>query len=98
MCRVQILIHNTKIIGIISNIGSAHVERLGTIENIAIAKCEIASNLKEQGLFIGVDSIKIKENLHYNGKKIYTTLNDVKNIEISIEYELPADYTLLYII
>ena len=28
-------------VAIISNIGSAHVERLGTLENIAIAKCEI---------------------------------------------------------
>lgn len=72
-------------IGIISNIGSAHVERLGTLENIAIAKCEIAKNLKKDGLFIGVDSPKIKNHLQYEGKKIYVNLDDVKNIEISID-------------
>lgn len=70
--------------GIISNIGSAHVERLGTLKNIAIAKCEIAKNLKKDGIFIGVDCPQIKENLKYDGKKIYTTLDDVKNIKIDI--------------
>ena len=71
-------------IGIISNIGSAHVERLGTLKNIAIAKCEIAKNLKKEGLFIGVNSEKIKDNLSYEGKKIYTDLKDTKNVQISI--------------
>ncbi|MBR2068492.1 MAG: UDP-N-acetylmuramoyl-tripeptide--D-alanyl-D-alanine ligase [Candidatus Gastranaerophilales bacterium] len=72
-------------VGIISNIGSAHVERLGTIENIAHAKCEIASNLKPDGLFIGVNSSKIKNNLKYEGKKIFTDIKDVTNIEISVD-------------
>lgn len=72
-------------IGIISNIGSAHVERLGTLKNIAIAKCEIASNLKKDGLFIGVESNSLKENLNYEGKKILTSLNDAKNVQISID-------------
>jgi len=71
--------------GIISNIGSAHVERLGTIENIARAKCEIVSNLKPDGVFIGVDCERIKNNINFAGKKIYTKLSDVKNIEISVE-------------
>ena len=71
-------------IGIISNVGSAHVERLGTLKNIAIAKCEIASNLKKDGTFIGVDCPQIKENLRFDGEKIYTNLNDSKNIQISI--------------
>lgn len=73
-------------IGIISNIGSAHVERLGNVKNIAVAKCEIASNLKKEGLFIGVDSSKIKNNLKYQGQKIFTNLKDAKDIEISIDY------------
>ena len=92
--------------GIISNIGSAHVERLGTIENIARAKCEIAANLKQTGTFIGVDSDKIKNNLNFEGKKIYTTLKDVDDIQISIdltkfkyqgaEYEItqPGEYNI----
>ncbi|MBQ7287499.1 MAG: UDP-N-acetylmuramoyl-tripeptide--D-alanyl-D-alanine ligase [Candidatus Gastranaerophilales bacterium] len=72
-------------IGIISNIGSAHVERLGTLKNIAIAKCEIAKNLKKDGLFIGVDGESVKENLCYEGKKIFTNLTDAKSIDISID-------------
>ncbi len=72
-------------IGIISNVGSAHVERLGTLKNIAIAKCEIAKNLKKDGLFIGVDCPQIKENLEYSGKKIYTNIADAKNIDIAID-------------
>ena len=72
-------------IGIISNIGSAHVERLGTLKNIAIAKCEIAKNLKKDGVFIGVDCPQIKENLSFEGKKIYTSKDDATNIDISID-------------
>ena len=72
-------------IGIISNIGSAHVERLGTLKNIAIAKCEIVKNLKKEGLFIGVDCPQIKENLSYDGRKIFTSLNDVSDIEMTKE-------------
>lgn len=71
--------------GIISNIGSAHVERLGTVENIAIAKCEIVKNLKKDGLFIGVDCPQIKNHLKYDGKKIYTSLKDAEIVKISKE-------------
>ena len=75
-------------IGIISNIGSAHVERLGTLKNIAIAKCEIAENLKtkvQNGLFIGTKCPQIIENLKYDGDKIFTSLNDVNNVSIALE-------------
>lgn len=70
--------------GIITNIGSAHVERLGNLRNIALAKCEIASNLKEDGLFIGQDSEILRENLKYQGKKVLTKLSDCSNILIEI--------------
>ncbi len=75
-------------IGIISNIGSAHVERLGTLKNIAIAKCEITKNLKSKsdgGLFIGSKCPQILENLNYDGDKIFTSLEDVTNIDIKLE-------------
>ena len=75
-------------IGIISNIGSAHVERLGTLKNIAIAKCEIAKNLKTKeqgGLFIGTKCPQILENLNYDGDKIFTSLDDVQNIDIALD-------------
>jgi len=39
-------------IAIITNIGTAHLGRLGSIENIAKAKCEIAQYLKKDGLLI----------------------------------------------
>ena len=70
---------------IISNIGSAHVERLGTLENIARAKCEIVTNLKSDGIFIGVNSQKIKDNLKTDARKIFTDLKDANDIEISID-------------
>lgn len=77
--------YSTPDVGIISNIGSAHVEKLGTLKNIAIAKCEIAKHLKKDGIFIGVDCPQIKENLKYSGKKIYTNLNDAKNVHITVD-------------
>lgn len=70
--------------GIISNIGSAHVERLGTIENIAIAKCEIATNLKKDGVFVGPECEKIKNNLSYEGEKIYCDFNKATDIKIDV--------------
>lgn len=39
-------------IAIISNVGTAHLENLKTMENIAKAKLEIVEGLKENGLFI----------------------------------------------
>ncbi len=72
-------------IAIISNVGSAHVERLGTLNNIAIAKCEIVSNLKNDGLFISVDNKRIKENLKYDGKKIFINPESAEDIKIDID-------------
>lgn len=71
-------------IGIISNVGSAHVERLGNLTNIAIAKCEIASNLKPDGLFISPDSERIRENLKYDGRKLFISPESAKNIKVEI--------------
>ena len=48
-------------IGIITNIGTAHVERLGSVDNIASAKCEITNHLKEDGLFVANDNEKIRK-------------------------------------
>lgn len=39
-------------IAIISNVGTAHLENLGSMENIAKAKLEIVEGLRENGLFI----------------------------------------------
>ncbi|MCI8422782.1 MAG: UDP-N-acetylmuramoyl-tripeptide--D-alanyl-D-alanine ligase [Lawsonibacter sp.] len=39
-------------VGIITNIGDAHIERLGSRENIFRAKCELLPHIKEDGLVI----------------------------------------------
>lgn len=69
-------------IGIITNVGTAHVELLGNIKNIAIAKCEIASHLKKEGTFIAPKCKNIEETVKFEGEKIYTSLEDCKNIKI----------------
>ena len=39
-------------LGVITNIGDAHIERLGSRENILKAKCELLPHIKEDGLVI----------------------------------------------
>ena len=39
-------------IGVITNIGDAHIERLGSRENIFKAKCELLPHIKENGLLV----------------------------------------------
>lgn len=63
---------------IITNSGTAHVGRLGSLDNIAIAKCEITTGLKENGTFIALEQDIIKKHVKFNGEKIYYTLNDVE--------------------
>ena len=66
---------------IITNSGSAHVGRLGSLDNIAIAKCEIAKGLKQTGTFIAKDQDIIKKHLNFNGEKIYYSIEDVDVID-----------------
>lgn len=66
---------------IITNSGSAHVGRLGSLDNIAIAKCEIAKGLKQTGTFIAKDQDIIKRHLKFNGEKIYYSIEDVNVID-----------------
>ncbi|MBP3821761.1 UDP-N-acetylmuramoyl-tripeptide--D-alanyl-D-alanine ligase [bacterium] len=66
---------------IITNCGSAHVGRLGSLDNIAIAKCEIAKGLKNEGVFIALDQEITKKHLNFEGEKIFYSLNDVKILE-----------------
>ena len=39
-------------VGVITNIGDAHIERLGSRENIFKAKCELLPHIKEDGLLV----------------------------------------------
>lgn len=71
---------------VITNSGSAHVGRLGSLDNIAAAKCEIARGLKSDGVFIAKNQDIIKKHINFDGRKIYYSLEDVKFIEKSPSY------------
>src|SRR5574344_729937 len=47
-------------IAIVGNVGTAHIGRLGSRENIARAKCEIVKYLKNNGIFIAHNDEMIK--------------------------------------
>lgn len=71
---------------IVTNCGSAHVGRLGSLDNIAIAKCEIADGLNPKGSFISLNQDIIKKQLNFNGEKIFYSLNDVEILERKPSY------------
>ncbi len=68
-------------IGIITNVGTAHVELLGTVQNIANAKCEITSHLNKEGLFVAPDCNKIKNTVKFEGKKVFASGGENIKIE-----------------
>ena len=57
-------------ITIISNVGTAHIGRLGSRENIAKAKCEIVK-YQRGNVFIAHDDELIKKTVEFDGEKIY---------------------------
>lgn len=73
-------------ISIISNVGTAHIGRLGSRENIAKAKCEITKFQKPNGLLIAHNDELIKQTTDYTGEKIYYSLSDTKIINKKIGY------------
>jgi len=78
-------------IAIIANVGTAHIGRLGSRENIAKAKCEVVKYLKENGILIAHDDELIKkEPIHlftYSPiHPIYFSLNDTKIVERKVGY------------
>ena len=64
---------------VITNAGSAHIGRLGSLDNIAKAKCEITKFLKKS--LIANDNERIRRFANFNGEKIFYSINDVKIIE-----------------
>ena len=72
-------------ISIISNVGTAHIGRLGSRENIAKAKCEIVSH-QRGNIFIAHDDELIKRTVNFDGEKIYYSINEVKIIEKTANY------------
>ena len=71
---------------IVTNAGSAHIGRLGSLENRAKAKCEIANFLNPNGAFISLDQQRIKDVLNYSGEKIYYSLEQVEILEKKPSY------------
>jgi len=69
-------------VAIITNIGLAHIGRLGSRENIAKAKCEIAKYLHSEGILVSCDDELVKK--HITAKnQIYYSLEDgnVNNVK-----------------
>lgn len=72
-------------IAIIVNTGSTHLERLGSLRNIAKAKCEIANHLHEEGLLIAHDTKLIRNENKYKGQTLYIDFDgdELKNIKLN---------------
>ena len=64
---------------VITNAGSAHIGRLGSLDNIAKAKCEITKYLKKA--LIAHNNDRIKKFADFDGEKIFYSINDVKIID-----------------
>ena len=64
---------------VITNAGSAHIGRLGSLDNIAKAKCEITSHLKET--LIANDNSRLRKYANFGGEKIFYSLKDVQILE-----------------
>ena len=67
---------------IITNAGSAHLGRLGSLDNIAKAKSEIVKYLKPQGALIANENPRLHRFTEdYKGEKIWFSIKDVKILE-----------------
>ena len=63
-------------ITIICNVGTAHIGRLGSKENIAKAKCEIVKYQRGK-YFIAHDDELIRKTVNFAGEKIYYSIKEV---------------------
>ncbi len=72
-------------ITVISNVGTAHIGRLGSRENIAKAKCEIVK-YQRGNVFISHDDELIRKTVEFKGDKIFYSMKDVKILEKNEHY------------
>lgn len=72
-------------ITVISNVGTAHIGRLGSRENIAKAKCEIV-NHQRGNLFVAHNDEIIRKTVSFDGKKEFYSIKDVKFIKKEANY------------
>ena len=61
-------------IAIIANTGTAHIGRLGSVENIAKAKCEITKFLNKNGTLLAHDTELIRKTNDFVGETMYLGL------------------------
>lgn len=76
--------YSTPDVTVITNVGTSHIGRLSSVENIAKAKCEIVKFQKENGLFIAPENNLIKNTVEFKGEKKYFNISDVKFLEKSV--------------
>ncbi len=69
---------------VITNAGSAHIGRLGSLDNIAKAKCEITKYLKKA--LVAHDNERIRKFANFDGEKIFYSINEVEIIEKKTGY------------
>lgn len=81
-------------IALIANVGTAHIGRLGSLKNIAKAKCEITSYLHKEGVLVAHDTELIRKTNKFEGQNIYfgldsevLTINEVNQNSSSFEYK-----------
>lgn len=73
-------------IAIITNAGTAHLGRLGSLDNIAVAKCEITQHLNAQGKLIAHDNERLRKFNNFDGEKIFYSIADAKVLERKAGY------------
>lgn len=71
---------------IITNAGSAHIGRLGSLDNIAKAKCEITKYLNPSGCLISNDNERLRKFNNFSGEKIFYSLNNVEILAQRTDY------------
>ncbi len=72
-------------ITIVCNVGTAHIGRLGSRENIAKAKCEIVKHQRGR-LFIAYDDELIRKTVEFDGEKIFYSIKEVNILEKGVNY------------
>jgi len=72
-------------IAIITNVGTAHIGRLGSVENIAKAKCEIVKYLNKKGILIAPESDLIRKFNEFTGRTEYVDFSNIKITDITNE-------------
>lgn len=71
---------------IITNSGTAHIGRLGSLDNIAAAKCEITKGMTPDGTLIAKNQEIIKKHTNFDGEKIYYSLEDTQILKKAPAY------------